>query len=287
MPPTREMIEKAAECLGETRLVSFAASRTAIQAGEPVTISWNVDIPGRCALSVRLNHTQVPKQGSRTIRPVRGVSYRLDVGGAGLSKFLGLVNVEVDASSCALREIPESLVRPEVLASVDESLAEYNANPDNKDHKVTKRRETVVEIEPAGILLRLRLKLAINNFFDPDVDVDARIGIGMSPEGKVVAFYKSFAVDVDWPWWVTGITLGITKIVEEFLDGMVESAMKNRIVNDLRSGFQARLDGLGGTVGSLETAQDMILVTLCQRGVNPVLGHVLHPIGHELVPILR
>jgi hypothetical protein len=277
------MIEKAAECLGETHLISFAADRTAVQAGESVTISWNVEFPARCGLTVRLNHTQVPRQGSRIIRPVRSVQYRLDVGAAGLSKFLGLVNVAVDASSCVQREIPEDVVRPDILASVDASLAEYNANPENKDHKVSKRRETVVEIEPDGIVLRLRLKLAINNFFDPDVDVDARVGIGMSPEGKVLAFYRSFAVDVDWPWWVTGITLGISKIVEQFVDGMVEDAMKNRILDDLRNGFQARLDDLGGTVGSLETAQDMILVTLCQSGVSPAVGHVFHPIGRDLV----
>src|SRR5262245_12664940 len=244
MPPTREMIEKAGECLGQTRLARFAADRTAIQAGDSVTISWSVEFPARCGLTVRLNNTQVPKQGSRTIRPVRSVQYRLDVGAAGLSKFLGLVNVQVDATSCVQREIPEDVVRPDILATVDASLADYNANPENKDHPVSKRRQTVVEIEPDGILLRLRLKLGINNFFDPDVDVDAKIDVGMSPEGKVVAFYKSFAVDVDWPWWVTGITLGISKIVEEFVDGMVEDAMKNRILNDLRNGFQARLDAL-------------------------------------------
>lgn len=283
MPPTQETIAKAGECLGETRLVSFAADRTAIQAGESVTISWNVDIPDNCRLSVRLNHAQVPKQGSRTIRPVRFVSYRLDVAAAGLSKSLGLVNVQVDASSCVQQEIPEDMVRPQVLATVEASLAEYNADPVNKDQQVSKRRETVVEIEPDGIVLRLRLKLAIDDFFDPDIDVDARIGVGMSPEGKVVAFYKSFAVDVDWPWWVTGITLGITKIVEEFVDGMVESAMKLRILNDLRAGFQSNLDDLDGTVGSLETAQDMILVTVCQSGVKPALDHVFRPIGRHLI----
>lgn len=282
MPPTREMIEKATECLGETRAVKFAADRTAIQAGETVTISWDVDVPDHCRVSVRLNHTQVPKKGSRTIRPVRFVSYRLDAAAAGLSKFLGLVNVEVDASSCVQMEIPEDVVRPMVLATVDASLAEYNVDPANKDHQASKRRETVVEIEPDGIVLRLRLKVAVNHFFDPDVDVDAKIAVGMSPEGKVVAFYRSFAVDVDWAWWVTGITLGIAKIVEEFADGMVEGAMKARIVDDLRAGLQSQLDGLDGTVGSLDTAQDMILVTLCRGRGGPALGHVLQPIGRHL-----
>jgi hypothetical protein len=277
------MIEKAAECMGETRLVRFAADRTSVQAGDTVTISWKVEMPGTCHLSVRLNHAQVAKEGSITVRPVRGVSYRLDVGGAGMTKFLGLVNVSVDASSCVQQEIPEDLVRPEVLATVDASLAEYNADPANKEHKVSKRRESVVEIEPDGIVLRLRLKLAINNFVDPDIDVDAKIAIGMSPEGKVVAFYNSFAVDVDWPWWVTGITLGISKIVEEFVDGAIESKMTSRIVDDLRRGLQARLDDLGETIGSLDTAQDAIVVTVCRSGRSPAFGHITHFLGHELV----
>ncbi|HZW11122.1 MAG TPA: hypothetical protein VFF69_14565 [Phycisphaerales bacterium] len=286
MPPTEEMIDRAAQCMGETRLVRFAADRTSVQAGETVTISWKVEMPGACRLSVRLNHAQVAREGSMTIRPVRGVSYRLDVAGAGLTKSLGIVNVSVDASSCVQREIPEDLVRPEVLASVAASLAEYNADPENKDHKVSTRREPTVEIEPDGIVLRLRLKLAINNFFDPDIDVDARIDVGMSPEGKVLAFYRSFAVDVDWPWWVTGITLGISKIVEEFVDGAIESVMKSRIVDDLRSGLQSRLDDLGQTIGSLDTAQDAILVTVCGSGggdSKPAFGHVSRFIGHDLV----
>ncbi|MBS1713758.1 MAG: hypothetical protein JST30_05420 [Armatimonadetes bacterium] len=282
MPPTREMIEKAVECLGETRLVHFGADKSSVKAGETVTVSWDVDVPATCGLSVRLNHGQVPRKGSRTIHPVRSVFYRLDCGAAGVSQTLGTVGISVDTSGCVVREIPEDLVRPEVLASVDQSLAEYNADPKNKDHPVSKRKESVVEIEPSGIVLRLRLKLAIDNFFDPDVDVDARIDIGMSPEGQVLAVYKSFAVDVDWPWWVTGITLGITKIVEEFMDGAVEGAMKQKILNDLRRGFQNKVDAFPGTAVDLGTAQDAVLVTLCQDRLD-LRGLLSVPSGHDLV----
>ena len=282
MPPTEEMINKAIACMGETTLVRFAADRTSIRAGETVTISWEVDKPDNCQLSTTLNHSQVPRTGSRTIRPVRFVSYRLDVRAAGVSKLLGVVNVDVDASGCTAVAIPEDLVRPEVLTSVDESLAEYNLDPKNKDNPVTKRRETVFEIEPSGMVVRLRLKLGINNFFDPDIDIDARIAIGMSPEGDVLAFFKSFEVDVDWPWWVTGITLGITKLVEEYMDGEIEKKMKPKVINDLRASFRRRLNDLPGTVASLETGQDEVLATVCQTGVNPI-GHIVRPIGHDLV----
>lgn len=282
MPPTKEMIEKAMSCLGDTQLVKFSADRNSIRAGESVNLSWDVATPAGCALSVRLNNSPVSKKGSRAIVPVRSVAYRLDCAAAGLSKLLGVVEIAVDSSRCSPIEVPEDLIRPEVLASVDASLAEYNVNPDNADRPVTKRRETVVEIEPDGIVIRLRLKLGINNFFDPDVDVDAKIGVGVASEGPVLAFYRSFEVDVDWPWWVTGITLGITKIVEEFMDKAVSSKMKDKIVNDLRASFQSKVDGLSGTVVAIDTIKDAVLVTLCRGEGGSVLGQIVGPFGHDL-----
>lgn len=284
MPPTEEMIRKAIECLGETNLVRFSADKTSVRAGEEVTISWEVAVPSTCGLSVRLNFAQVPKTGSRVIRPVRSVSYRLDAGASSVSKLLGVVNVNVDSSNCTLVEIPEDLVRPAVLQSVDEELAAYNADPENKNRKASKRRETVFEIEPDGLVVRLRLKVALNNFFDPDVDIDAKIAVGISPEGKILAFYRSFSVDVDWPWWVTGITLGITKIVEQFADGFVEGLLKNRILDGIREDLQSRVTGLG-TVGSVETAQDKILATVCSSSGGSMVGHIVNPFEGVLLDV--
>jgi hypothetical protein len=284
MPPTEEMIRKAIECLGGTKLVNFSADKTSVKAGEAVTISWDVAVPTNCGLSVRLNFAQVPKKGSRVIRPVRPESYRLDCGASSVSKLLGVVNIAVDSSNCTEVEIPEDLVRPGVIRSVDDSLAEYNANPDNEDSQVTKRRQTVFEVEPDGIVLRLRLKVEVNNFFDPDVDVDAKIALGVSPEGQVLAFYRSFAVDVDWPWWVTGLTLGVTKIIEEFKDGTVERKLKNEILNDFRADIQARVDAFG-TVGAIETVQDKVIVTVCEPSGGSLVGRIANPFDGVFVDI--
>ncbi|MBV6457005.1 MAG: hypothetical protein HONBIEJF_00110 [Fimbriimonadaceae bacterium] len=282
MPPTREMIDKAIACLGDTTLVRFDATPATIRAGETVTLNWEVSVPSTCGLSVRLNHTQVPKKGSRTIRPVRSVGYRLDCGAAGVSKLLGQVQVAVDSTNCSQFEIPEDFVRPQVISSVDASLAEYNANPEN-ENKVSKRRETTVEIDPDGIVIRMRLKLSVNNFADPDVDVDAKIDVGVSPEGPVLAFYRSFAVDVDWPWWVTALTLGVSKIVEEFVDGAVEANLKSKILNDLRAAFQSQVDAQDGAVADLDTVQDAVLVTLCSSDGGSMIDHIVRPIDHELI----
>lgn len=283
MPPTEEMIRKAIECLGNTHLVNFSADKTSVIAGDTVTISWDVDIPSTCGLSVRLNHTQVPRKGSKTVVAAGNLFFRLDCGAAGVNKLLGTVEVAADASSCMQREIPEDIVADQVRQSVDRSLADFNARPENENKQATKRTETGVEVEPGAIVLRLRLKVQVENFFDPNVDVDAKIAVGISPEGNVIAFYRSFAVDVDWPWWVTGITLGISKIVEEFADGTVEAQMKNKILNDLRDAFQARLTALGGRAVDMEAIQDAILVTICNPDGRSVIGHIAQPIGRELV----
>jgi len=278
------MIRKAVECLGETSLVHFSADKTSVRAGEAVTISWEVATPAHCALSVRLNNAQVPKKGSRVVKPVGPVSYRLSCGAASVSKFLGVVNIAVDSSNCTQVEIPEDLIRPGVIDSVDQSLDEYNADPKNEDSKVSKRRETVFEVEPDGIVLRLRLKVAVNNFFNPDVDVDAKIAVGVSAEGRVLAFYRSFSVDVDWPWWVTGITLGISKIIEEFKDGTVEGKLKDKILNDFRADIQAKVQAFG-IVGAIDTVQDKVIATVCSSTGGSMLGHIAHPFEGVLLDV--
>jgi hypothetical protein len=265
MPPTPEQIEKAQDCLAEIRLVNFTATPDSILAGQESAIRWDVDISG-CAhpgmLGIHLNATRVPVSGSRRIRPGRAVTYSLSARAAGLLRPLGRVNVHVDDSACRPFEISEEEVVPLIQGSIRSSIEEYNANPET-DNPVTLRSPPGVQIEPGGVVIRIRLELEINNFFNPDVDVDARIGIGVSAEGAALAFYKSFAVDVDWPWWVSGITHGITKIVEEFIDDLVEAQLKQKILNDFRDSVRAQVRAFTGVVSEIETAQDRIVVTVC------------------------
>ncbi len=261
MAATQEMKERALECFASIESVQFSASQTSIRAGEEVVLNWAVKPSPGCQFSVAMNQAQVPKTGSRRVRPVGNISYRLAARAAGLSKALGVVNINVNTSGCTESDIPEDLIAPVIQSAVTNSLNEYNADPET-ENDITERRVTGVEIETQGIVLKLRLKLAINNFFDPDVNIDAVVRIGVSAEGQALVYYKSFSTDVDWPWWVTGITVGITKIIEEFLDGAVEKKIKPRVLAD----FKARVTSLlasAGTVSRIETAQDRIVVTTC------------------------
>jgi hypothetical protein len=263
MPPTNELKERVLTCFAEMQSASFTANRTAIRAGDPngVQLSWSVKFPAGCPVSLALNNISVPKTATRQVNPVGNISYRLVARGAGLSRTIGVINITVDTSACTEHEIEEADLVPVIQAGVRASLNEYNADP-STDNKVTERKPAQVDIEERGVVVKLRLKLAINNFFDPDVNIDAVLQAGIAPDGKALVFYKSFSVDVDWPWWVTGITLGITKIVEEFLDGAVEKKIKPRML----SSFKAQVDGIiriSGTVSRIATAQDRVIVTTC------------------------
>lgn len=265
MPPPDDVLDEVAVCLASLTVDHFAANDTQIRAGEQVTISWDVDTSG-CAnprlAGIFLNSTRVTPRGSRTVRPSRTISYGLSARGAGAVRALGRVRIDVDDRGCEPQELSEDVVAPLIQNAVRDSINDYNNDPDT-DHKVSLRRDPVAQIEPEGIVIRLRMKLDINNFFDPDVDVDARIGVGVSAENKALAFYRSFKVDVDWPWWVTGITLGISKIVEEFIDGMVERRIKARILNDLRAQIDSFIALSGGVVSSIETQQDRVTAVVC------------------------
>lgn len=259
-----EIDGEAAACFATLNLVRFSADRMQIRAGEEAVLRWEVDATGCVGgiLRVLLNNSVVPTTGSRTIRPSRTITYGLVARAGRLSRTLGRVRIEVDDSTCRPIELAEAVVAPLIQNGVRSSIESYNNDPDT-ENKMSLRRDPVAEIEPNGIVIRLRMKLQINNFFDPDVDVDARIGVGVSAENEAVVFYRSFSVDVDWPWWVTGITLGISKIVEEFIDGMVEGKIKPRMLADLREEMNNFISLSGGVVSELETEQDRIIATVC------------------------
>lgn len=267
MPPTEEMKERVLDCFSDLQVVRFSADRTEVRPGDGgALLSWEVELPTSCRgiVSLALNNLTVGRTGSRQVHPVQSMLYTLVARGAGLSATLGSVRIVVDRTGCEQSEILESDIVPQIQASVKASLNSYNNDP-GTDNKVTQRRETQVEVEPAGVTVRLRLTLAINNFWDPDVNVDATLTLGISPEGGVLVAYRSFSVDVDWPWWVTGITLGITKIIEEFLDEEVEDKLKNKIRNDFQANVQAAVTTFDGVVVALETAHDRIIATTCPR----------------------
>lgn len=265
MPPTTEQLRRAATSLGMLRLVRFEAGDTTLFAGASTSLRWEVDksqCPHPNLVSVVINNSSVASSGQMSVRPGRTMTYSLVARAVGLHRTLRQVTITVDQSTCEVHEISEEEVVLIAAAAIERRVEERNADPDT-DNKAWLSRDPVIQIEPQGIVISMKLELQIDNFTNPDVYVDAVIAVGVSSSGEGLAWYKSFSVDVDWPWWVTGLSHGISKIVEEFVDEAVQSELKPIVLEAMKSNLNAAISSYGGVVSGIETARDRILVTAC------------------------
>jgi hypothetical protein len=265
------------ECLAKVKVGSFTVTPTTVPPfGGLATLRWAVTVPPGCAVGLKLNGKPVARSGALEVHPATTTTYSLAAVVRGLTRVLKSVSVRVDTSACVTRPVPESLVRSQLRSAV--------AKLDAAEPKVSQRADPRVEIDANGIHVALRFKLAIDNFADPDIDVDFTIGLRVR-NGSVEPYYRSFAVDVDWPWWVTVVTAGVSKLVEEFVDGKIEARLKPAILTGLKDQLDALVDQIPGDLRlhSLSFAENEIRVTVCPAGRDTpflVLAMVA-PVGND------
>lgn len=269
-PEPEDPAEEVPECLADVAVASFTAQPSSVRPfGGGATLRWNVTVPTGCRVGIELNGRPVSRSGSLTVQPARTTRYTLSANAGRATRTLGSVTVAVDTSACISGGIAESLIRSQVQQVVDEL--------DRASSQFSQRSAPRVEVDARGIKVALRFRVAIDNFADPDVDVDFTVGLRVR-SGAVEAFYQSFAVDVDWPWWVTVVTVGASKIVEEFLDGKIEAALKPKILAELEAQLDAFVDRLPGNlrIHTIALSDNEIRVTACPAGaVTPFLVPLL------------
>jgi hypothetical protein len=279
--PGRPIDEHALECLAETQLVSFTASPSSVPPfGGSVTLKWSVKPPSGCSPAVRLNGQSVAASGSRQVQPSVSTRYSLTAAIGGLTKSLGGVTVNVDTAACVTQGVPESLVRGQVRQAVDAL--------DAAEGRISQRSPARVEVDANGISVGLRLKVAIDNFADPDLDVDATIGLQVR-DRRAEAFYRSFSVDLDWPWWVTALTAGVSKIVEEIIEDKIEGQLKPAILAGLEAQLDTLVDQIPGSLAlhSVQFAPDEIRVTVCPTGAGAGPRVIVPPIRFDPTRVFR
>ena len=261
MPPTQEMIDRALDCLAEVELESFTATPSTIEPfGGAATLAWSARRPSSCAgLTFRLNGVSVPPSGSRQVQPSVTTTFRLEATMFGLRRALGTVAVAVDTSGCFSGAVPETDIRSQVQTVVTAFAAASD--------RIDERAPAGVEVEPAGIVLRLRFEINIDNFVDPDLDVDCTIQLH-AQNGDIVPTYRSFSVDVDWPWWVTGLSLGISKIVEEVVEDKIQGQLRAQLLQAVDDAFDGHLALIPAThrLYSVTTVTNAINFTVCPVG---------------------
>lgn len=265
-PLPEDPIEEVPECLIGVAVASFTAQPSSVTPfGGGATLRWNVTVPAGCRAGIQLNGRPVSRSGSLAVQPAATTRYTLTARAGRATRALDSVTVAVDTSACISGGVPESLIRSQVQQIVDEL--------DRASSRFSQRSAPRVEVDGRGIHVALRFRVAIDNFADPDVDVDFTVGLRVR-DGAVEAFYRSFAVDVDWPWWVTVVSVGASKIVEEFLDGKIEDALKPKILAELEAQLDAFVDRLPGSlrVHTVALRENEIRVTACPGGaVTPFL----------------
>jgi len=258
MPPTNEMMQKAMECLSKVKLVKFTADRTTIIPGHTETmLNWEVTVPRECRIKIVLNNETVAKKAGKKVAPLSNTTYRLEALIYSLRKTLGTIHINVDTSSCSIKEIPESVIATLVKQEVNANIIKFSS------YKVKKRRETQVEVEPSGIIVRIRLKADIPNFPDPDLDVDAKIAIGLTSDRKVWVTYKSFAVDIDFPWYVHVGTVGLSFIAEKIVEDLIENKIKKSLLEEVKKKLDSSISQSNGTIAAIITKQDKVVITIC------------------------
>ena len=255
MPPTPQMIEKALECLDEITVNSFTATPTTVLPGHTSILKWKVTSTTGCSPQIFLNNSSVPKTGTRTVEPDTTTTYRLIAKILTVQRTIATVTVNVNTSQCFVQSVDEATVRQLVQNLIDTNLA---GTP------LSQRSPASIEIDRNGIAVKLRLRVAVPNFFDPDLNVDMVIGV-RAVNHNVVVSYKSYSNDVDWPWWVTGITLGITEFIESTIESRLEQKVKPLILQKLKEQIDSFLRLIPPThrLQALTTEPDQIRAQVC------------------------
>ncbi|MEO6725696.1 MAG: hypothetical protein ABIP14_10415 [Blastocatellia bacterium] len=254
MPPTKEMIEKAVECLGDTT-ATFTASPTTVRPGHASTLNWKVTTPGGCAPQLFLNNSPVQKTGTRSVEPATATAYHLIGKMFTVQRTIATVTVAVDTSQCFTQSVDEETIRQMLRSLIETNLA---GSP------LSQRSPASVEIDRNGIAVKLRLKVAVPNFFDPDLNVNMVIAVGAVNHNVVVSF-RSYSNNLDWPWWVTGITLGITEFIESAIESRIEQKVKPLILQKLKEQIDSFLQLIPSThrLQSLTTEDNEIKAMVC------------------------
>ncbi|MFN0069203.1 MAG: hypothetical protein ACKVYV_16405 [Limisphaerales bacterium] len=199
-PPDPDEIERARQAAAERRLLnqirlrSYTATPSAIVPFQQSTLAWNTSVPAsvssQLSVSFKLGNTAVPGTGTFAVSPLATGAFQLSVHSENTSRVLGSQVVRVDAGGC--QEFQISRIAIERAAQQVKNLFLAGSISARGDLGVTM-------IPPDGIKLEAPLKVAIENFFDADLDVDldVRLSVVSRPDGVRVAAARLKGASVD------------------------------------------------------------------------------------------
>jgi hypothetical protein len=162
-----DQIDQALDILEQVQLDHFTASPTSIGPFGASTLSWKVT--GPAGFHVELGNFTVAKTGQRTVQPLSTTSFVLTAVAFSARRVLGRVTVQVVTSGCQTSGIvnPRSTIEGALRAGVENS----------KGLSFRGGNSLVASFSPGRIRFQMKLSKSVNNFPDPDVDIDVSFGL--------------------------------------------------------------------------------------------------------------
>lgn len=202
-----DQIDHALEILEQVKLDHFTASPTSIGPFGASTLSWKVT--GPAGFHVELGNVTVAKTGQRTVQPLSTTSLVLTAVAFSARRVLGRVTVQVVTSGCQTSGIvnPRSTIEGPLRVGVENADGVYFRNTSNN---------LVASFSPGRIRFQMKLGLSVNNFPDPDVDIDVSFGLKVE-DGVLVPTGEQISVDVSVPWWawlIPGAPIGLAIAID-------------------------------------------------------------------------
>jgi hypothetical protein len=256
--------DDTARLLDSVKLLRFDVRPLSVPPfGGTVAVNWNVTGPP-AVVHLTLNGSPVPLSGSRSVEVSETTTFRLVIRIGLFSRTLASATAHVDTDACVTGSISENDVASKLRAAIDAV--------DAGNERISQRRPVSVEIDASGIAVAARMKVAIDNFVDPKLDIDFVLGL-RTRNGAVEPYFRRFAVDVDWPWWVTTLSAGVTKIIEEIVEHEIKGKLQSAVLAAAKKSIDGVVDQLPSSfkLFRIITATNRVDVTVCPAG-----DHVPH-----------
>lgn len=220
-----ESEDRALELLEQVNLRNFQATPQLLQPFQSSVLRWQVEAPN--GVRIKLNGSTVAKSATKSVQPTATQTFRLYAHVGRFSRFLAAVTVSVNLNQCTSRD---STIIDELLAlALTRGVAENGEvyfrivqvrGSDGRTQYVQSQPE--VTMSPGRIRFRLKLAGKVNNFPDPDIDVDASFGLavapssapttGIFPKTEIMPTGVEVSVNVSFPWWaylIPGAVIGL------------------------------------------------------------------------------
>jgi hypothetical protein len=265
MDPPDDVVRDAARRLARVQ-GTVSVDPAVVLPGQECSITWRVIFPNGVQAGIYLNNQRVAASGKWTRKIFTETTFSLQARSLGVTRGLASKTVRVNADNCLIVSIPEKDLTELIVTAVRNEVGD-GLPVDLEVTSAVVRLDSPpdVQIGPAGTRVKVSFDAQINNV--PDAKIYASGDLIFSAErGSPVVTVRNFDVDTDFDDIWAALSAGTAKLFEEILDALIESRIKNRIVEGAQQAMSeavAPMSSLDLVLMVLATATDRVDATFC------------------------